>query len=63
MMMASTNGTLKQATRPLVRDLIPPVWPLPLEDLGIHFRPSAATDRLGPGGSIQALGQTMAGSR
>ncbi len=42
--MASTNGSLKQARRPLVRDLIPPVWPLPLEDL-VHHQAVMMTGR------------------
>nr|WP_241732896.1 DUF1800 domain-containing protein [Aeromicrobium phoceense] len=42
--MASTNSSLKQARRPLVRDLIPPVWPLPLEDL-VHHQAVMMTGR------------------
>lgn len=52
--MASTNGTLKQAIRPLVRDLIPPVWPLPLEDL-VHHQSVMMTGR-------RATAETVAGA-
>lgn len=34
--LASTNGSLTKATRPAVRDLVPPVWPLRVEDLVHH---------------------------
>lgn len=34
--MANTGGSLKNATRPAPRDLIPPVWPLKVEDLVHH---------------------------
>ncbi|MET1133186.1 MAG: DUF1800 domain-containing protein [Aeromicrobium sp.] len=42
--MANTSSALKQATRPHVRDLIPPVWPLPLEDL-VHHQAVMMTGR------------------
>jgi len=33
---ANVAGSLKQATRPEPRDLVPPVWPLPFKDLVHH---------------------------
>ncbi|SKB06064.1 DUF1800 domain-containing protein [Aeromicrobium choanae] len=41
---ANTTSTLTQATKPQVRDLIPPVWPLPLEDL-VHHQAVMMTGR------------------
>ena len=41
---ANTSSTLTQATKPAVRDLIPPVWPLPLEEL-VHHQAVMMTGR------------------
>ena len=50
---ASPSNALEKATRPPVRQLLPPVWPLPLADL-VHHQSVMMTGRRAPADTVEA---------
>ncbi|MCL3837820.1 DUF1800 domain-containing protein [Aeromicrobium duanguangcaii] len=57
--MANANGEVKKGTRPLPRDLVPPVWPLALEDL-VHHQAVMMTGRRATTETVNGVATLMA---
>ncbi|MFS0883844.1 DUF1800 domain-containing protein [Aeromicrobium sp. 179-A 4D2 NHS] len=53
--MASVEGTLKQATRPALRDVVPPMWPLPFAEL-VHHQSVMMTGHRASAETVRAAG-------